>query len=301
MKRRILTIGETDVYLHGGSVLFAGYALLAGSWPMMLMAFLSILLHECAHGLAAWLLGQPPQEMELTPMGAVLRLEDEDRLSPLRRLVMLAAGPGMTLLLCFLALRLTEAGWLSLAAGRRLFNANLAILLLNLLPALPLDGGRMLSLLLGRFLRQETVRRILRILGTALGLAAIGGSLWLSFRYGSWNWSLAAAGCFLMYSATEATTAQALAELRMLMDRKIALETRGFAPCRRMAILSTQPLRRALRLLAPRTLTEFLVVPPGSLRPEAVLSEEQLIAAWLDQPHQTCGEAVAVCAESGKK
>lgn len=293
MRRRIITVGPTDVYLHLGTLLFAVYALLTGFWPTLLTAFVSILLHESAHALAAAALGQPPSEMELTPLGAVLRLEEEERLPPLRRLLMLAAGPAMTLLLCFLALRMTAWGWFSIDAGRRLFTANLAILLLNLLPALPLDGGRILTLLLTCFLRPETVRRIIRALGTLLGLAAIGGSIWLSWRFGGWNWSMAAAGCFLLYSASTATTTLALHELRRLMDRKIALEARGHAPVCRVAILADQPLHRAVCLLHPRALTEFTLMERGTLRPLGLMTEERLIASYLDRTDMSCAEALA--------
>ncbi len=292
MRRRILTLGSTEVYLHLATALFAVYVLLAGAWRTALAGFLSILLHEGAHALAATLLGQPPQEIELSPMGAVMRLEDEERLPPVRRLLMLAAGPAMTLLLCLLALRLTASGWLTTEDGRALYLANAAILMVNLLPALPLDGGRSLALLLCCIFRAETVRRVMRALGTALGLAAIGGSLWLAWRYGGFNWSLAAAGCFLMYAASTATMTQAMAEMRRLMDRKSALEGRGHAPVRRVAILAGQPVYRAVRLLHPSALTEFAVLEQGTLRALGLLTEERLIASWLERPQMTCLEAI---------
>lgn len=280
------------MYLHPATLLMALYAYMMGFGPLLLMAFLSILLHESAHALAAALAGEPPLEMELTPLGAVLRLEDEERLPTLRRLLMLAAGPLMTLLLCFLSIWLTQVRVLPVHIGRSLFTANLAILLMNLLPALPLDGGRILCMALGHFLRAETVRRIMRAAGTVLGLAAIGGSLWLAWRYGSWNLSLASAGCFLMYSAAQATTAQVMAELRMLMDRKILLERRGFLKCRSVAILAGESLRRAIRLLAPRAMTDFQLVEPGTMRRIGTLTETELIAAYLDHPEMTCVEAM---------
>ena len=110
-----MTIGPTALYIHAGTLLFAGYALLAGALPMLLCASVSILLHEAAHGAAAALAGEPPLEMELTPLGAVLRLEDAERMPAGKRLLMLAAGPAMTLLLCFLSLRMTEWGVLTAA------------------------------------------------------------------------------------------------------------------------------------------------------------------------------------------
>ena len=291
MRRRILALGGCDVYLHLGTLLFAGYVMLAGTWAAALAGFVSIALHEAAHGLAALLCGQPPQEIELTPMGALLRLEDEQRLPPLRRALILAAGPAMTLLLCTLSLRLTAAGWLTASIGRVLFLSNAAILMMNLLPALPLDGGRLLALALGMLLRGETVARIMRTSGTVLGLSAIGFSLWLSWQFGGFNWSLAAAGCFLMYSASMATTTLAMHHLQALMARKTQLESRGHLPVRRVAILAATPLQRAVRLLHPRALTEFTLMEQGTLRPIGMLTEERLIAAYLDSPQMTCAEA----------
>lgn len=291
MRRRILSVGPTDVYLHMGTALFALYALLTGTWAAVGTAFGSILLHEGGHGAAAALLGQPPREMELTPLGAVLRLEDEERLPPLRRALMLMAGPAVTLLLCLLSLRLTACGWLPVEAGRRLFMANLAILLINLLPALPLDGGRLLTLALSCFLRGETVRRVMRLTGTALGLLAAGGSVYLTWKHGQWNASLAAAGCFLMYSAATATTTQAMAELRRLLDRKIALETRGYAPCREVAVLGSEPVYRAVRLLHPRRMTHILLMEPGTMKGLGSLGEAELISAFLKHPQETLIQA----------
>ena len=296
MRRRIFSVGQTDVYLHLATVLFGAYVLLSGAWRAALVGFASILLHEGAHALASALLGQPPQEIELTPMGAVMRLEDEERLPPMRRAVMLAAGPAMTALRAYLALWMTARGWLSLPDGRVLFMANAAILAVNLLPALPLDGGRLLTLLLGRFLRGEWVARIMRALGTALGLAAIGGSLWLAWRHGGFNWSLAAAGCFLMYAAATATTTQAMAELRRLMDRKMLLEGRGYAPVRRLAVMADVPLYRAVRLLHGQRVTEFVVMQRGTMRPLGVLTEVEAVSAWMDAPQLLCGEA-NLCAD----
>ena len=295
MRKRLMTIGQTDVFLHLGTLLFAGYALLTGTASMLLTGMISILLHECAHAAAAAAMGQPPYELELTPLGAVMRLEDEERLPPLWRVIMLAAGPAMTALLAWLSIRLTAWGWLPHSLGKRLFLANAAILAVNLLPALPLDGGRLLSLLLGCCLRGENVRRVLRTTGTLLGISAIGGSVWLAWRMGGWNWSLAAAGCFLMYSASLATTTQALSELQRLMARKLLLESRGHVPLRRIAVLAGTPLHRAVRLLAPRALTELCLMEQGTLRPLGVLTEERLIACYLERPQMTCFEAMETC------
>jgi len=290
VRRRVLTVGTTDIYLHLGTVLFAAYAILTGNWQSFAVSMLSITLHEGAHAAMASLFGHPPGELELTPLGAVMRMEEEEKLPVWKRTAMIAAGPLMTLLLCFLALHGTVAGMLPVESGRRLFSANAAILAVNLLPALPLDGGRLLALLLTCFLRPEQQRTVMRAAGTALGVAVIGGSVWLAWQFGRWNWSLAAVGCFLLYSSALATTTAAMAELRMLMDRKISLEVHGQMPIKWRMLLSDQRVCRAIRLLDPRAVTCFMLTERGSMKQFGWLTEQEVISTYLAQPEVTCGE-----------
>lgn len=287
-KRRLFTIGSTEITFHPAALLFAIYMVLRGQGMFFLIATISILLHEAAHALAAALLGEMPTEIEWTPLGALMRLEDEQRLPPLRRLIMLVAGPLMTLFLCWVALQLTRIGFMDSLLGRRLFTANLSILLINLLPCLPLDGGRVLSLLLSLLLRAETVSRILRWLGTILGSLCVLGSLVLTWLIGGWNMSLAACGCFLIYASCVGTTTAALAELRQLMTRKIALERRGYLPVKTLAVISTTPLRRIMHALPPRRFVRLLILEPGTLKPLGGCEEARLIAVYLDTPGETC-------------
>ena len=198
---RLLSIGRTEIRLNPATVLFALYAALLGQGGWLLAGTASVMLHEGAHGAAAALLGCPPAAIEVTPLGALMRLEDEAALPPGKRAVMLLAGPAATLLLCWAALVLTRIGVLDRHTGRLIFMANLSILLITLLPALPLDGGRLLALLLSLRFRGDTVRRILRIIGVILGAGCVAGNILLTWTLGGWNLSLACAGCVLLYAA----------------------------------------------------------------------------------------------------
>ena len=287
-KRRLFSIGTTEITLHPAALVFAAYVTLRGQGMFFLITMASILAHEAAHGLTAVLLGEAPTELEWMPLGALIRLEDEQRLPPLRRLMMLAAGPLMTLLLCLGALSLTRAGVMDSLLGRRVFTANVALLLMNLLPCLPLDGGRMLSLLLSLFLRADVVARILRWAGTILGGLCVLGSLALTWLIGGWNMSLAACGCFLIYAASSGTVTTAMAELRQLMARKIALERRGYMASGTLAVMSATPLHRVIHALPPKRYVRLIILEPGTLRPLGDCDEARLIAAYLDTPGESC-------------
>ena len=136
------------------------------------------------------------------------------------------------------------------------------------------------------------VRREARIIGTAAGALLVVGGVVGAVRRWQGSWSLAAAGCFVLYSAVSATTSTALMELRALMDRKIRMETRGKLPIQPMAMLSTRTLHHAVRALHPTRMTQLYIIEPGTMRLLGILTEQQLIAAYLSAPQRTLAEEV---------
>lgn len=294
---RIGSIGETDICIHPVMPVCLLYAFITGHGLFMALSTVSILLHEATHAFTAAIFGQSPHCIELTPLGAVMRLEDEARLPCIKRAGMLLAGPAMTLLLCWSSLLFTKKGMLSVEIGRILFLSNLSILMLNLLPALPLDGGRLLSLLLERFAPLQLVHRIMRGIGSLLGISMILLNIYATWNLGGWNLSLAFAGCCLMYSAITATTSQALAELRHFVDRKIAFERRGRLAISWIAVSSAMPLRNLLRLLPAGKMAMFSGFEIGSMKSCGWLTENEVIQQYLRKPDARFSETVKMYPE----
>lgn len=124
----------------------------AAYWGMGLGAlfglFASIVLHELAHSLVARRLGLPIRGITLFIFGGVAEMDAEPA-HPRVEILMAVAGPVVSLLLAAL---LTAAGGAAEAAGvptvavvlRYLGSLNLILALFNLVPAFPLDGGRVL-------------------------------------------------------------------------------------------------------------------------------------------------------------
>lgn len=297
---RICTLGKTDVYLHPAMLLYLLYAHLTGHGHFICLSILSILLHEGAHALTSTAFGHMPSCMELTPLGAVMRLEDENRLPFVKRVLMLLAGPSLTFLLCYAAIHLTIKHVLSPQTGQLLFMSNLSILLLNLLPVLPLDGGRILSLILGLIWPARIVNRIMRCIGSILGMGLIGLNIYVAWKSGGWNLSLAFAGCCMLYSSSIATVTQAVAELRQFMDRKIQLERRGSMASTLIYALSDQSLRKLVRMLPPGKIATFVCVEAGSMKLLGWLSEYELIQQYLNQPDIKLSNVINLCQNSSQ-
>lgn len=288
MRWRIGKIAGTELWLHGATLLCWGYMLLQGQGALLAVGLASIVVHEGAHGCVAALFHAPPHQAEITPLGLLLRLEEEERLAPLRRAAVLMAGPAATAALALLGWYGTRWGMFSPFLGARLFFGNLGLFALNLLPALPLDGGRLLALALSLRCDLAAQMKTLRLLGTGLGLGLIGIAVISAAKWGAMNFSLAAVGCFLLYAAQTGATTEAMAALRQFLDRRNRLETRGLMRGEILAVLEKEPLRCVLPHLRQGRYTCLAVLESGTLRMLGLLDEDTLQSAYLHHPEASC-------------
>lgn len=128
-----------------------------------LLLFISILLHEFSHSLVAVRSGIPIRKITLFMFGGVAQM-DRDVDDPVIELKMAAAGPLMSLVLAafFYVLSLLSRGAFILPVlTRSLANLNIAVLVFNMVPGFPLDGGRILRAAIWR--RTGNVRRATKI------------------------------------------------------------------------------------------------------------------------------------------
>ena len=166
-----------DVYIHATFLLliaFFGFSYwqqtrtLAGTLEglgFLLALFLSVVLHEYGHALTARRYGIKTADITLLPIGGVARLERMPD-KPIQELWVALAGPAVNvviaaLLFVYLVVSNTfvPLTGMTLTGGpfvERLLSVNLTLVLFNLLPAFPMDGGRVLRALLA--LRLDYVR-----------------------------------------------------------------------------------------------------------------------------------------------
>jgi Zn-dependent protease len=156
-----------------------------------LALFTLVLLHELGHSLAAIGYGIPVKDITLLPIGGVARLERMPE-KPLHELVVALAGPLVNVILAIVLLplvtvlamlqgeavtlsMLTQPGLLGLLVF--LLTANISLAVFNMIPAFPLDGGRVLRATLGFFMdyqrATQTAVIVGRVLAVGLGLVAI--------------------------------------------------------------------------------------------------------------------------------
>jgi len=153
------------------------YWIMGGAGALGLFA--SIIVHEFSHSVVARRFHLPMNGITLFIFGGVSEMNDEPP-SPLSEFLMAVAGPLTSLILSFLFFFVTAMGnshsWPKPVLGvlNYLFIINAALTIFNLLPAFPLDGGRMLRAALWGWKKNlRWATRIAAALGTGLSLALI--------------------------------------------------------------------------------------------------------------------------------
>ena len=118
------------------------------SWGQTGLLWLSAALHELAHVGAYRLCGTTMESVQILPFGICAIPKDEYKISPENEVFCAAAGPFVNLLISVLILALPFPA--KNETVRYLLYCNGALFLINVLPILPLDGGRILFFSLAR-------------------------------------------------------------------------------------------------------------------------------------------------------
>lgn len=164
-------------YWTGGTInmMSAGFVLVVG-------IFASILLHELGHAWAGRLFKVEARAIEINGLGGLCYFDRSLPASVFARTVINLAGPFANLVLWqafgfAAAASGTAGGGLPFIVLTTLATANFLLLVFNLLPAFPLDGGRVLEAWLSPLLGPSWAVRVV----SALGLVVAAGIAYLAF------------------------------------------------------------------------------------------------------------------------
>ena len=231
--------------------------------------FGTVVLHELGHALAARRYGIRTRDITLLPIGGVARLEHMPR-EPRQELVVALAGPAVNVVIAgilYAVLSLTggiptflddaslSAGFLERGFAVRLLAVNIWLVLFNLIPAFPMDGGRVLRALLamrsGEYARAtETAARVGRffaLLFGVVGMFVLGNPFLVIIALFVW-----------LGAAAEASAAQTSAMLDGVPIHDLMItDVETLAP--------HDPLSRAVRFILDGFQQDFPVVEDGEV------------------------------------
>lgn len=248
----------------------------------ILAVFACVVAHEYGHVLMARRFGIGTRDITLLPIGGVARIEKMPE-KPTQELLIALAGPAVNVVIAFVLFAFFGAGLKvdpaaavdtqSIDFVTRIALVNVLLVAFNLIPAFPMDGGRVLRAVLSYRLDRTLATRIAAGVGQAvafgLGFLGLFGNPLLIFI-----------ALFVFLAASHETYAVELSEA-----------TRG-AAMRQATITSFSTLDpqtnvgEAARLLLSTTQTEFPVTD-GSGRLRGVLTRDGMVRALSESGPET--------------
>lgn len=261
-------------------------AALFGELLTVLIALVSLSVHELSHATMASRLGRRISSIELQPFGFIAKLADEPA-TPSECIAIWAIGPVASL---FLAL--SGAGLMYLFSVQtelisRFVSFNLSIGLMNLLPVLPLDGGRLLQSLLN--LRLKTGSKPLAAVGILVGASLTGLGLFTLYNVKRLDalesvfTSVTAVitGSFIAISAAKLLSKRDFRDVRVHFAARRRLNSGGSLAVRAIAMNAHSTVREAAMCIQNHNYNLIFVVDE-SMRTVGTLDEGELTCQLLN-------------------
>jgi Zn-dependent protease len=243
----------------------------------VILLYASVLVHELSHCVVARAFNLPVRRVLLYPLGGFSEIEQEPP-TPAQEFAVSAAGPAVSLVLAAIAFGLTGLVHPQLphVLIDQLFRANLLVGIFNLLPGLPLDGGRIFRAGIWRITgkpAQATIAaawagRVLAVLLIMIPVALSGTNVQGLTSY-SWLWVAVIAAFIWIQSGQAIRSAKVRERLPGLQARTLAR--------RAIPIPSNLPLAEAIRR-ADAAQARALVVVDHESTPIAIVNENAVMA-----------------------
>ncbi len=194
--------------LFGGRFLLNVLFIPIGIFMCYLMGFsgfsaflMTLFAHESAHAIAARAVGLRVAQMEVLPFGCAAKIESFGFLSGGKEIAVAVAGPFINIIIAAAIWVYTDTkptGDFTVA----LLQSNLLLATINLLPALPLDGGRIVSVILSLAMRRSIAIKITGFLGVLTSLVMLAFGAYLAYT-GEFNPTPLIMGLFMLISAVK--------------------------------------------------------------------------------------------------
>jgi len=271
------------ISFHPFFVIIMLMSVLTGHFLELLALFTIVFVHEMGHVFAARMYDIKVLSVQMLPFGGVAVMEDSGNLTAGREIVIALAGPLQNLMLIGASLLLHAIGIWDGPFLSYFIQSNLLIALFNLLPILPLDGGKisqaLCSLVMPYYATLLWSYRI-SLLFSVLLVAYSFLPLWLGL--GGMQLNLLLIGLFLLYSNLMDYRNIPYRFIRFLVnrDRSFSRHLLNGTLAQPIVAEKTKPLDHILRLFK-REKYHFIYVMNQQGNIVAVVPEQRVISSFL--------------------
>lgn len=251
---RIGKFGDVSLKVNFLVLAFCLIYVLIGWGREIMMIAAAILVHELGHILVARAMGIKILEVEFFPFGGQAKIQDFNGLKPDKEIYAALAGPAASLFTAAVFYFLIDK------SINYFVKINLLLAAFNILPALPLDGGRILRAFLSRLAGYRKATDAAAFLGVffAFLLVSYGGYNLTVFNLNGVNYIFI--GLFLFWGARREKWLLNYAFMRFLVNKKKELAGQGFMKSRSLVSYPDTEIKKILDTLKPEEYTVVIIV-----------------------------------------
>lgn len=253
-----------------------------GQITQAFLIFSLVIGHELAHLLTAKAYGFRVIGLEIFPFGGAAQCEDLFEGRKVEESIMALAGPVFNLILLFTAQALRWEGYWTGPSSEAFVQINFWLAAFNLIPVLPLDGGRIVRALFSDAFGFVQTTKVLARGGQILGgLLALLGLVWIEKGNAvDGVLTLFVLAGFFWLSGKKEVEAARLTFLRQLTRKKEELLRKGLMKSKGITVTPDTPLVRIVEELTPDRYA-LITLPDQTFALGRTLTETQVVEGML--------------------
>jgi stage IV sporulation protein FB len=229
---------------------------------IIFFAVASIIAHEWAHIFAVRFMGAKTERVGFFPLGMMAKIRGLENLHSWERYVIFAAGSLANFAIALWAGATSRLSYVGVGRLDELAFCNFALGVFNLMPAMPLDGGRIVWQFLSNRIGILRASRFIIRVGIFIGCAFIALGIVQVFLF-PYNITLLCAGIFIL-KKNKTIAPELQAAFHTALDGKNSPSRARTLPVKEVAISPETSIKNALEYLTGDYFTTFCVTKKNS-------------------------------------
>ncbi len=221
------------------------------------IAFIMVIMHEYVHYFTARCFGYKGGSVKILPFGAVLRLSNIDDASVMEEVIISLSGPIFNLVLAVVFYELSLQ--LNYRVLKSLLFTNVCLGIFNLVPTLPLDGGRILRAILSAFKTYRVANIITITTSMIIGCIFVMYYLFCFFR-GQINFTFGIIAFYIIFCSIKEKERVAYIIMSDIIKKKFRFMKKGYMNNKILSIYCKENLLKALSLVEKNRYIIFTVL-----------------------------------------
>lgn len=288
---KLCSVDGIEIKIDILSIIIFGVLAYLGILQQFLLIFVVFVLHESSHIIIARMSGLTVRSIRITPFGGIAQIESFYYTDEKTEFAVAIAGPLMNLTLAVVFSFLTnyidfQDGWVE-----TFIYVNVMLAGINLIPALPLDGGRALRAIMKKIVNEKQANTIMINLSIIVGSALL---LWAGYFALNrvLNFNAIVLGIFIIFNASKEKKNSTYTLARGIILKKQRLDRNGFIG---VMPLAANKREKTSNIISNFSSTKYNIVAilNDDMQISKVLGEEEILRGAIEKGAQKPIEIIA--------